>query len=159
MWLNRPKGENKPTKMRWQGIMLNKKRVFCTITAIFLSGLFALGVGVFDVPSLLADAIGSSQLAESLGVSQGTRAGAATIRQKSYEFDLEPDRSPNVGTNRAGPPDITLENSALPAWSTETVDSDGGENSLAFDGSGSPAICYVTSGGGASPAGELLLLC
>ena len=125
--------------------MLNKKRGFCTITAIFLSGLLALGLGMFDVPSWLADAVGSSQLVESLAVSHATRAGAATNRQKGYEFDLEPDGSPNMGADREGPSDITLENSALLAWSTETVDRNGGENSLAFDGSGSPAICYVTS--------------
>ena len=83
--------------------MLYKKRGFYTITVIFLSGLLALGLGMLDVHSLLGDAVGSSQLAENLGVHQVTAAGAATNRQKGYEFDLEPDGTPNGGTEREGP--------------------------------------------------------
>ena len=46
------------------------------------------------------DVIGPLQLADYSGVPPATVAGAATIRQKGYEIDQEPDGIPNAGTDR-----------------------------------------------------------
>ncbi len=50
MWLNRPKDSHNLLRSMVIGIMLNIEQVILTITAIFISGLLALGVGKFDGP-------------------------------------------------------------------------------------------------------------
>ena len=94
--------KTKPTKIHFRAIMLNIKQGILTITAIFIAGLLALGVGLFDASFLLIHPVGSGQLAENLGVPQAHAGGAATNRQIGYEFDLDPDGSPNGGTCRNG---------------------------------------------------------
>ena len=52
MWLNRPQESHDLLRYMVGGIMLNVNQVILTITAIFNSGLLALGVGMFDDPPL-----------------------------------------------------------------------------------------------------------